>query len=127
MSLKAHAPRRPEQFRPDLAALAGRANLARRKARPRTRLGFHIRLELSKSHFAAVHESGIRTFETCRRTVTMSVIGVERKLSVRGQADAIDPERTSIKSASQLFLDGKRRNLQAVLHPQRSPTGRLST
>jgi|SRR6478672_7170183 hypothetical protein len=81
MSLKAHAPRRPEHFRPDLAALAKRANLARRKARPRTRLGFHNRLELSKSHFAAVHESGIRTFETCRRTVTMSVIGVERKLS----------------------------------------------
>jgi hypothetical protein len=86
MSLKAHAPRRPEQFRPDLAALAGRANLARRKARPRTRLGFHNRREVSKSHFAAVHESGIRTFETCRRTVTMSVIGVERKSSVRGQA-----------------------------------------
>jgi hypothetical protein len=59
MSLKAHAARRPEQFRPDLAASAERANLARFKARARTRLGFHNRREVSKSHFAAVHESGI--------------------------------------------------------------------
>ena len=66
MSLKAHAARRPEQFRPDLAASAERANLARRKARARTRLGFHNRREVSKSHFAAVHESGIGTFRKFR-------------------------------------------------------------
>jgi hypothetical protein len=57
MSLKADAARRPEQVRPDLAASAERANLARCKAQARTRLGFHNRREVSKSHFAAVHES----------------------------------------------------------------------
>jgi hypothetical protein len=73
MSLKAHAARRPEQFRPDLAASAERVNLARCKARARTRLGFHNRREVSKSHFAAVHESGIGTFRTWLLELMMSV------------------------------------------------------
>jgi len=36
--------------------------------------------------------SGVGPFETCRRTVTMSVYRVERKSSVRGQADVNDPK-----------------------------------
>jgi hypothetical protein len=55
-----------------LAALAERANLAGCKARPRIRLGFHNRREVSKSHFAAVHESGIGTFRTCHCHLTTS-------------------------------------------------------
>jgi hypothetical protein len=87
MSLKAHAARRPEQVRPDLAASAERANLARCKARARTRLGFHNRREVSKSHFAAAHESGIGPFETRSSPLKRSAHGEDGKVGGDGRSD----------------------------------------
>jgi len=44
--------------------------------------------------------SPVGTKRTCRADLSMSVDGVERKSSVRGQTDAIDPERTSSPTPS---------------------------
>jgi hypothetical protein len=41
--------------------------------------------------FAALHESVAGTFETCRRTLTMSVYRGNSDSSVEAQNDAIDP------------------------------------
>src|SRR5436305_8438612 len=38
--------------------------------------------------------SALGTFETCRRTLTRSLFGEDRKWAARGQSDAIDPLRT---------------------------------
>src|SRR6267142_5190714 len=44
--------------------------------------------------------SPVGTFETCRRTVTTSVYRGRAEIVVRGQTDAIDPERTLAQPTS---------------------------
>ena len=52
--------------------------------------------DAARNAVASVCKSGPGTFETSRRTVMMSVYGVERKSSVRGQIDATEVAQRAV-------------------------------
>jgi len=102
------------------SAAAERANLARCKARARTRLGFHNCREVSKSHFSAVHEPGIGSTQT---SLSCLMLHRARHLFIRQQTAVINSIRAHLAEFGIIAPVG-RRGVEQLLEVVADPADR---